>query len=205
MREYVVLVSSKNKKRGVAGKIKAHQKGLLHRAFSIFIFSPSGNLLLQKRSNLKYHTPGLWSNTVCGHPKPNERLLSAAHRRLMEEMGFDCQLSKLFSFVYKAEFENSLTEHEYDTAFIGLYDEEPHPNPAEVAEYRWVRFDRLPAKITQNPEEYTVWLRICIGHMIKLYSPIRNLLDRKNSGNIRARNEEMRDIIPRYLSRLAKS
>jgi isopentenyl-diphosphate delta-isomerase len=177
MREDVVLVDLANRRLGVEGKIKAHQQGHLHRAFSIFIFNSRGRVLLQKRSPLKYHTPGLWSNTVCGHPQPNERLMSAAHRRLGEEMGFDCRLSKLFSFVYRAEFENRLTEFEHDTVFIGFYDEEPHPNLAEVAAYRWERFDRLPAQIQRRPDEYTVWLRICMRDMRKMNGPLRQLRD----------------------------
>ena len=194
MQDNVVLVSLNNQMQGVEDKIKAHQKGLLHRAFSIFIFSSTGNLLLQKRSDLKYHTPGLWSNTVCGHPKPHERLISAAHRRLREEMGFDCRLSKLFSFIYKAVFENFLTEYEYDTAFIGLFDEEPHPNSAEVAEYRWERLDQLQAQIRQKPEEYTIWLRICMGHMKGMDGPLRILPERKDY--LRAFNHKRRDLIP---------
>lgn len=155
----VVLVDKNNRKLGEMEKLEAHKKGLLHRAFSIFIYNSNGELLIQQRPKEKYHSGGLWSNTVCSHPMPGEKYLSAAHRRLKEEMGFDCPLKKKNCFIYKKEFENGLTENEYDCIFVGKYDGSPKPNPVEVANWKWVTMSDLKKDIAKNPEKYTFWFR----------------------------------------------
>ncbi|MEM4268351.1 MAG: isopentenyl-diphosphate Delta-isomerase [Candidatus Woesearchaeota archaeon] len=158
----VVLVNKKNRKVGVAEKIEAHKRGLLHRAFSIFVFNKKGELLIQKRALTKYHSGGIWANSVCSHPKPGEFLLQAAHRRLKEEMGFDCRLKKEFCFIYKASFKNGLTENEYDCVIAGRTDTTPKPNPEEVADYAWISVGKLKKDIKKNPEKYSVWLKIAL-------------------------------------------
>lgn len=132
----VVLVNKKNKKIGVEEKIKVHKEGKLHRAFSIFVFNSKGELLIQQRAKIKYHSGELWSNTCCGHPKPNESYQKAVHRRLKEEMGFDCNIKKLFCFIYKIDFKNGLIENEYDCVFIGEFDGMPKPNTKEIKNYK---------------------------------------------------------------------
>lgn len=163
-KQFVVLVNKNNRKIGVEEKIKAHTNGKLHRAFSIFVFNSKGELLLQQRAESKYHSGSLWSNTVCSHPQPGENYLQAAHRRLKEEMGFDCELKKLFSFIYKTDFKGGLIENEYDTVFIGRFDDQPKPNPAEVANCKWVEIKNLKKDIATNPEKYSVWLKIILNH-----------------------------------------
>ncbi len=173
-KEYVVIVDKNNKKIGIEEKLNAHKKGLLHRAFSIFIFNFRGELLLQQRAKTKYHSPGLWSNTVCSHPKPNEEYKQAIHRRLKEEMGFDCRLKKLFCFIYKAELSNGLIEHEYDCVFVGKFDGIPQPNPQEVMNYKWISLKKLKQDIKNNPNRYTVWFKIALNK-IKL-TEVRKLI-----------------------------
>jgi isopentenyl-diphosphate delta-isomerase len=162
MKKEVVLVDRNNRKVGVAEKIKAHKAGLLHRAFSIFVFNSKGELLLQRRNIDKYHSGGLWSNTVCSHPEPYETYYKAIHRRLKEEMGFDCRLKRAFSFVYKTRLDNGLIEYEHDTVFIGRFDGEPSPDPEEVMDYKWVCLDALKEDLTSNPDIYSVWFKIAI-------------------------------------------
>jgi len=162
MQQEVVLIDKYNKKIGVEEKIKAHKEGKLHRAFSIFIFNSQDKLLIQQRAKNKYHSGGLWSNTVCGHPKPNERTLQAAHRRLKEEMGFDCKLKKLFCFIYNIKLPNDLIENEYDCVFVGQFNRTPKPNPKEVANYKWISLTNLKKEIANNPNKYTAWLKIII-------------------------------------------
>ena len=133
MEEKVILVSETDEQLGLMGKMEAHEKGLLHRAFSVFIFNKDGELLLQQRALDKYHSPGLWTNTCCSHQREGETNLQAGKRRLLEEMGFSCELKELFSFVYKAPFDNGLTEHELDHVMVGYYDEDPVINcPANI-------------------------------------------------------------------------
>ena len=147
MSDNVVLVDKNNRKIGVAEKLQAHKDGQLHRAFSVFVFNKNNELLVQKRNSNKYHSGGLWSNTVCSHPKPGETYLAAAHRRLEEEMGFNCPLKKISCFIYKASFANGLTEHEYDCVFIGKYDGVIHPDPEEIEDYKWISLQNLKADI----------------------------------------------------------
>lgn len=157
-KEYLVLVDKRNRKIGVAEKIKAHQEGKLHRAFSIFIFNDKGELLLQKRAKNKYHSPSIWSNTVCGHPRPGENFREAARRRLKEEMGFNCSLKKVFCFIYRKEFFNKLTEHEYDCVYKGFYEGKIKPNRREIMDYRWIKLNDLKQDLKKNKLKYSYWL-----------------------------------------------
>ena len=138
MQEQVVLVNQKDEKIGLMEKQEAHVKGLLHRAFSIFVFNDKGETLLQQRAKSKYHSPLLWTNTCCSHPRDHESYLEGAQRRLQEEMGFSCSLEKKFDFIYKADVGKGLIEHEYDHVFIGTYNGDPQINSDEVAKYKWL-------------------------------------------------------------------
>ena len=162
-KENIILVDKKDNEIGVGEKIKIHKEGLLHRAFSVFIFNSDSELLLQKRANIKYHSGGLWSNTCCGHPQSGEVLEVAAHRRLNEEMGFDCKFREIFSFIYQVKFDNKLFEHEYDHVFIGKFDGYPLPNQDEVSEWKWMDIKRLERKVQENSDNYTYWLKIIIN------------------------------------------
>ena len=156
----VIIVDPNNKQLGVYDKIRAHQEGLLHRAFSIFIFNHKNETLLQKRALQKYHSGGLWGNTVCSHPKPDEDILKSIERRMIEEVGFSTNVSEVFSFIYKSEYENNMTEHEFDHVFVGSYDKNPNLNPSEASDYRWVNIDYLKSDLLKSPEKYTSWLKI---------------------------------------------
>ncbi|HEU0065581.1 MAG TPA: isopentenyl-diphosphate Delta-isomerase [Flavisolibacter sp.] len=156
----VILVNEKDEPIGSMEKMEVHQKGLLHRAFSIFIFDSKGCLLIQKRANSKYHSPGLWTNTCCSHPMPGEDLPSAAQRRLKEELGFTTLLNKIFSFTYKATMENSLVEHELDHVFTGEYEGEVKPERNEVADYKFVSIPALKEEMKINPHQFTKWFKI---------------------------------------------
>jgi isopentenyl-diphosphate delta-isomerase len=162
VKEYVVLVDENDHEVGIAEKMNAHIEPKLHRAFSIFIVNSKGELLIQQRALGKYHCPGLWANTCCSHPRPGEALEQAAHRRLQEEMGFDTDLERVFSFIYKAEFDNGLTEMEYDHVFVGKWDGQPKINLEEVAAYEWVPVNELTAKIEEEPGKYTAWFKIAL-------------------------------------------
>lgn len=166
--ESVVLVNENNQEVGVMDKQEAHVKGLLHRAFSIFIFNNEGQLLLQQRALHKYHSGGLWTNTCCSHPKPGELTLDAAHRRLQEEMGFDCELTEKFSFVYKAEFENGLTEHELDFIYTGTYNANPLLNFAEANCYKWMSLEEVKTDMHVNPNKYTAWFKIIFDRYLNM-------------------------------------
>ncbi len=165
-KEIVILVNKDNKKIGEREKIKAHKEGMLHRAFSIFVFNSKGELLIQQRTKTKYHSGGLWSNTVCGHRRPNENYTQATHRRLKDEMGFDCKLKKLFCFIYNTRFQNGLIENEHDCVFVGKFDEKPNPNPKEVSDYKWTSIDELKDDFNKNPKKYTSWLKISLQKFI---------------------------------------
>ena len=162
MQERVILVDENDNQIGTEEKIAAHEKALLHRAFSVFVFNNKGELLLQKRAGTKYHCGGLWTNTVCSHPREGESLNHAAHRRLGEEMGFDCEVLEIFEFVYKKKFDNGLSEHEYDHVFIGKFDGQPIPNPVEVEDIKWMSINEIKEDIEKNPENYTYWFKIAI-------------------------------------------
>lgn len=158
--EYVILVNEDDQEIGKMEKQEAHEKGVLHRAFSVFVFNNNKELLLQQRALTKYHSAGLWTNTCCSHPRENETVVQAAHRRLQEEMGFDCFLEVKTSFIYKAEFDNGLTEHEFDHVLVGNFNEEIAINPTEVASYKWVTVDWLKQDMIKNPNNYTAWFTI---------------------------------------------
>lgn len=158
--EQVILVDEFDQPRGLMEKLEAHEKGELHRAFSIFIFNSTNELLIHRRADEKYHSPGLWTNTCCSHPRPYESLNEATTRRLTEEMGMSCKMSYSFSFVYRAELDKNLIEHEYDHVFIGYTDERPQPNPDEVSEYQYRSLDELKIDMDNNPHHYTEWFKI---------------------------------------------
>lgn len=160
MEEKVILVSKNDEPLGLMGKMEAHEKGLLHRAFSVFVFNKNGELLLQQRALDKYHSPGLWTNTCCSHQREGETNLQAGHRRLQEEMGFNCELKELFSFVYKAPFDNGLTEHELDHVMIGNYDKDPVINTEEVGSFKWMPLEEVKNDMLLNPGAYTAWFKI---------------------------------------------
>jgi isopentenyl-diphosphate delta-isomerase len=161
--ELLILVDSNDQTIGTAEKMAVHRQGLLHRAFSIFVTNSQGQLLLQQRAFHKYHSGGLWTNTCCSHPRPHETVLSAAHRRLQEEMGFTCPLQELFAFTYRAELEDGLIEFEYDHVIVGQSDTEPAPNPDEVANWQWIDPAHLAIQMEQHPELFTFWLRSCFS------------------------------------------
>lgn len=158
----VILVDRNDNEIGVCEKIKAHKDGKLHRAFSVFTFNSKEELLIQRRAKEKYHSGGLWTNTVCSHPKPRENLEKGIKQRMIEEMGFSTEVEKIFSFLYKSDYENGLTEHEYDHVFISYYDNTPEPNPEEVMDYDWVKIDDIKKDIKNNPEKYTTWFKIIL-------------------------------------------
>jgi isopentenyl-diphosphate delta-isomerase len=160
--ERVILVDERDCELGVAEKMRAHAEGLLHRAFSVFVFDRAGRLLLQRRALSKYHSGGLWSNTCCGHPRPGETVAGAARRRLAEEMSFVCELRPGFEFLYRAELGNGLTEYEYDHVLVGSFDGEPRPDPSEVGDWRWVGLKALRDDLDARPESYSYWLRVAL-------------------------------------------
>ena len=157
---YVILVDEHDNSLGTMEKIEAHEKARLHRAFSVFIYNSKNELMLQQRALTKYHTPGLWTNTCCSHQKLEETNIEAGKRRLQEEMGFATDLKETISFIYKAPFENGLTEHEYDYILVGEYNEDPKPNPEEVNAWKWISLTDLEKDVKQHPEKYTEWFKI---------------------------------------------
>ncbi len=158
----IILVNKENKEIGFEEKLRVHQKGLLHRAFSIFVFNDQKELLLQQRSKNKYHSGGLWSNTVCSHPRMGESYQEATHRRLKEEMGFDCPLERVGSFIYRVEFKDGLIEHEHDTIFVGSYNRIVKPNPDEVMDYCWKKINIIKKDIQNNPDIYSFWFKVAL-------------------------------------------
>lgn len=158
--EQVILVDEHDSEKGTMGKMEAHEKALLHRAFSIFIFNGQGDILLQQRAGNKYHSPGLWTNSCCSHPRPGEDTHAAALRRLKEEMGFETPLTKAFDFIYRAGFDNGLTEHEFDHVFVGSYSGPVAPDPLEVAGYEYRSLQKISEQLQREPDTFTVWFRI---------------------------------------------
>lgn len=158
--EQVILVNEKDEKIGLMPKLEAHKKGVLHRAFSVFIFNEQNELMLQQRAFHKYHSPGLWTNTCCSHQRDGEASIDAGVRRLHEEMGFTTSLRETTKFIYKAPFDNGLTEYEFDHILIGEYNEEPSINTDEVASWKWMTLDDVKDDINKNPQEYTEWFKI---------------------------------------------
>jgi isopentenyl-diphosphate delta-isomerase len=166
MSDLVVLVDGEGRDSGTATKLSVHVEGKLHRAVSVFVFDAAGNMLLQRRAAAKYHSAGLWSNTCCGHPRPGESPEEAAHRRLWEEMGFDCPLVPVLSFVYRSKLRNGLIEHEHDHVFVGRFDGTPVPNRQEVADWHWVAADELLADTMVRPRRYTAWFTIALARLL---------------------------------------
>ena len=160
MEEQVVLVDTNDQPLGLMPKMEAHEKGVLHRAFSVFILNDAGELMLQQRALHKYHSPGLWTNTCCSHQRNGESNIVAGKRRLQEEMGFVAELHELTSFIYKAPFNNGLTEHELDHIMIGHFNGTPEINPEEVANWKWMFVEDVRDNIQKHPENYTVWFII---------------------------------------------
>ncbi len=156
----VILVDENDIQLGLMEKIEAHEKALLHRAFSVFIFNDKGELMLQQRALHKYHSPGLWTNTCCSHQRDGESNIEAGKRRLQEEMGFTVELTETTSFIYKAPFDNGLTEHEYDHVMLGNYNDEPEINLDEVASWKWMPLPEVKDDIALNPHLYTEWFKI---------------------------------------------
>ena len=156
----VILVDENDFEVGTMEKMKAHREGVLHRAFSIFIYNSAGEMLLQRRSRNKYHNGGLWTNSCCSHPLPGEDTFSAAYRRLKEEMGFCAPLEKIFDFTYRVEFENGLTEYEFDHVFIGEYDGAIVPDYTEVSDYCFMKVKEIRNSIHEHPEKFTAWFKI---------------------------------------------
>lgn len=162
--EFVILVDSNDLEIGQMEKLEAHEKGLLHRAFSVICINQQGEILLQQRASNKYHSRNLWTNTCCSHPRPGESIEIAAKRRLQEEMGFSCEVKPLYHFIYFTPLENNLSEHELDHVLIGYYDGEVNPNPEEVQAYRWIQLADLEQEVEQNPEQFTFWFKEIIQH-----------------------------------------
>lgn len=158
--EQVILVDETDVATGAMEKIEAHEKAVLHRAFSVFIFNSNGEMLLQQRALGKYHSGGLWTNSCCSHPRPGEDTHLAALRRLQEEMGFETPISKIFDFIYRAAFANGLTEHEFDHVFVGYYDGMVQPDKAEVSHYEYWPMPKIETAMRQQPELFTVWFQI---------------------------------------------
>lgn len=158
--EQVILVDDQDQPLGTMEKMAAHQQGLLHRAFSVFVFNSRGEMLLQRRALSKYHSGGLWTNTCCSHPRPGEAVADAALRRLQEEMGFTTPLQKVFDFVYRASFHNGLVEHEFDHVFVGAYEGVMQLNPEEVMEAAYWPVDEIGRRLKASPDEFTEWFAL---------------------------------------------
>lgn len=167
MEEYVILVDQNDNKVGLMEKMEAHEKGLLHRAFSVFVVNSAGELMMHQRAFEKYHSGGLWTNTCCSHPRDGETTEEAVHRRLQEEMGFDCEVRKMFDFIYKAELDLGMTEHELDHLFIGYYDGLPQINKNEVAAWKWMSIDDVKSDIEAAPQNYTEWFKIVFERFVE--------------------------------------
>ena len=165
--EQVILVDEQDNVTGAMEKIAAHENALLHRAFSVFVFNHSGELLLQQRALGKYHSAGLWTNTCCSHPRPGEDTETAALRRLKEEMGFETPLEKVFDFTYRAAFDNGLTEHEFDHVFVGYYDGAVAPDTSEVADHAFVSMQNIAEAMLADPGQFTAWFHIAFPKVME--------------------------------------
>lgn len=173
--EHVILVDENDSPIGTMEKLEAHQKGVLHRAFSVLLFNSKGELLIQKRSGNKYHSAGLWTNTCCSHPRPDETLTDAAKRRLREEMGIDVAVKSLYSFVYKVNLDKGLIEHELDHVLIGHFDGRPELNNNEVSDWRYASIPQLKKEIQENPDNFTHWFKLILNHPeIDTIIPVQN-------------------------------
>ena len=160
LEENVILVNERDEPIGLMPKMEAHEKAVLHRAFSVFVLNSKNEIMLQQRAHHKYHSPLLWTNTCCSHQREGETNIQAGNRRLFEEMGFQTELKELFHFIYKAPFDNGLTEHELDHVMIGYYNEAPSINPDEVEAWKWMPIEAVKVDIQNNPDLYTIWFKI---------------------------------------------
>ena len=167
MEEQVILVNESDDPVGIMEKMKAHREPILHRAFSVFIFNTKGEMLLQKRARNKYHSAGLWTNACCSHPRPGEDIETAASRRLAEEMGFSTKLEKVFDFIYKASFGNGLHEYEFDHVFMGEHNDNIHPDPNEVSDFRFMKMEAIQESLQSNPGQYTAWFTIAFPKIVQ--------------------------------------
>lgn len=164
MKAHVILVDEKDREKGVMEKLEAHQKGLLHRAFSVLIYNDKGEWLLQKRASAKYHSAGLWTNACCSHPEANQSIKLQAEERLKFEMGIHTDLQHRFNFIYKAELDNGLTEHEFDHVFIGTFSGNPILNPDEAEDFIWKNYAEILQEINTQPEKFTEWFKLIVHH-----------------------------------------
>jgi isopentenyl-diphosphate delta-isomerase len=164
--EHVILVDADDVEIGTLEKLAAHRKGALHRAISVFLYNSKGQMLIQRRAKDKYHSSGLWTNSCCSHPRPGEDSADAAQRRLVEEMGISANLTHVYSFTYKTEFDNGLTENEFDHVYVGVSDQQPHPNEQEVMEWRYVRTDDVRKEIQEQPGKFTSWFKLCFEEVV---------------------------------------
>lgn len=169
MAEQVILVDEHDNAIGLMEKMEAHEKALLHRAFSVFAMNDNDEILLQQRALHKYHSGGLWTNTCCSHPRDGETVEEAAKRRLEEEMGFTCDVKPIFSFIYKAELDNDLTEHELDHVLIARWNKDPEVNPAEVASFDWKSVHWVADDMNKYPEKYTEWFKIIYDRFLNYW------------------------------------
>ena len=163
---FLIAVDEQDHETGVVKKMVAHRKGILHRAFSIFVFDEVDRLLLQRRANGKYHSGGLWSNTCCSHPRAGESLIEAAHRRLREEMGFDCPLRSVFGFVYRAALDGGLVEHEFDHVVVGRFAGVPAPDAREVGAWKWERVAAIQSQLAEDPRAFTAWFGLALEGLL---------------------------------------
>jgi len=171
--EQVILVDEHDVLTGTMEKMAAHEKAVLHRAFSVFIFNAQGEMLLQQRAKEKYHSGGLWTNSCCSHPRPGEETRSAATRRLREELGFETPLEKIFDFVYKADFDNGLTEYEFDHVFVGYYDGEINPDKKEVSDYVYLSMQQIADVLQTEPATYTAWFHIAFPKVLQWWKQLQ--------------------------------
>ena len=181
--EQVVLVDREDREIGIEEKLRVHVVGALHRAVSVFLFDMSGRLLLQRRADGKYHSAGKWSNTCCSHPRPGESPIAAAHRRLVEEMGIACDLSPAFSFIYRAELDGGLVEHELDHVFVGTFAGTPVPDEREVGGWGWMAMPALIADCQANPSQYSAWLPRALEELVRRRMPSLPISDRLASAS----------------------
>jgi isopentenyl-diphosphate delta-isomerase len=169
MEDTILVIDETDKEIGNGSKMDIHRRGILHRAFSIFVFNSKGKLLIQQRLKNKYHSGGLWTNTCCSHQRLGETLEESTHRRLIEEMGFDCELTEIFTFKYRANLDHDLIENELDHVFIGRYEKDPLPNIDEVEGFKWISVADIQKDIKKNPDNYTYWFKLVVNRVIEHY------------------------------------
>lgn len=174
MEEQLILVDEKDNEIGYLDKLSVHKEGLLHRAFSVFIFNSKDELLLQQRADVKYHSAGLWTNTCCSHPVFGEDISQTINRRMQEEMGLECNVDFKFRFIYQTPFDNGLIEHELDYVYFGRCDDIPMANPKEVKDWKYMNLEKLEEEILNHPHKYSSWLKICLDEIMKHFETKSN-------------------------------